>query len=888
MSVSELLLHFRSSIDREALIALEERDAYWSRENDALRANCHTLDVESRVHLHKTQCLEEELSKQTCMRKSLEEDIHRLAEKERWSQRKVRGLEMDVSDLRRAKNEELARVRNETADLEAKLREFERQLAKPKDSVRNIDLLKKEKGDFEHALKPVKSEENDQIDRSLNVKTRAVKQRILRRIQVLEREKKELQAEVCHVKREKSDEMALEAEKRRSEELNQKIEVLEKEKGGIEAELCKTKSEKSTEIEMILKEKMTLQVQNRRIEEEMKGKISELATKNEVLEREKGEIEAELCQALSEKIALGGHKSRMEAELKGKISELVSKIGVLEKEKGQHNTEFESIKKVKIALEVEKRRAEECVKVLEKGKTALEAEFSKYKKERWLAMKQKNTLMKKITQEKTTLEDEKRKVEEESDKKISELVRRTQVLVRERDDMEAESCKAKKHKINESERISQLKEALEDQKSRMEEAEKHVSEILKTIGVLEREKEATDAKDKEKSEEIKRVLKEKMDLEAEKRTTDDKHKKKVLELFQMIEVLKREKVEMGAKFCQANKENSEEIERILKEKMDLEVEMRTLKEEDKKKILELNHMIEVLKREMTEMETKFYQASKVQNEEIKRILNENIAMKAEKKASEEDAEKILELADRIGILEKEKRGLEEEIMQKDEVIQVLAQENDSLEDMKKKLKMEIDGLASKLKKDVKLFQPVHHPSNVDMLRTPLQNEGQKYFGGCKRKRTNADACKHKRHLSEDCIRYASSHVSENLASCRRRAHKIWEVDQDLLDSFDGDPELCLEAICALYRQHKLLLSSKPTNTNLSLGERGSKPDYSSKVIALAEYLIDEDPEGRMKKSVAELEQLDPVAVGECIDIAKQHYKQVFEIYKKKEDPFFLT
>lgn len=56
---------------------------------------------------------------------------------------------------------------------------------------------------------------------------------------------------------------------------------------------------------------------------------------------------------------------------------------------------------------------------------------------------------------------------------------------------------------------------------------------------------------------------------------------------------------------------------------------------------------------------------------------------------------------------------------------------------------------------------------------------------------------------------------------------------------------------------------------------------------LAEFLTDGDPHGPLKKSVEELEKHDPKALEYCSRLASHYSKQLFEIYKNKEDPYFL-
>ncbi|KAK4362977.1 hypothetical protein RND71_018218 [Anisodus tanguticus] len=64
-------------------------------------------------------------------------------------------------------------------------------------------------------------------------------------------------------------------------------------------------------------------------------------------------------------------------------------------------------------------------------------------------------------------------------------------------------------------------------------------------------------------------------------------------------------------------------------------------------------------------------------------------------------------------------------------------------------------------------------------------------------------------------------------------------------------------------------------------------DYADvKGSTLAEFLTDGDPQGDMNKSMEELQAYDSKGVEVCITLATRCSKQLFAIYKNKEDPFF--
>lgn len=57
----------------------------------------------------------------------------------------------------------------------------------------------------------------------------------------------------------------------------------------------------------------------------------------------------------------------------------------------------------------------------------------------------------------------------------------------------------------------------------------------------------------------------------------------------------------------------------------------------------------------------------------------------------------------------------------------------------------------------------------------------------------------------------------------------------------------------------------------------------SRVTTIAKFLIDGDPNGKMTRSVADLQKHDRV---ECKRLAAKYSKQLFDIYKKRNDPLF--
>ncbi|XP_065868603.1 uncharacterized protein [Euphorbia lathyris] len=113
----------------------------------------------------------------------------------------------------------------------------------------------------------------------------------------------------------------------------------------------------------------------------------------------------------------------------------------------------------------------------------------------------------------------------------------------------------------------------------------------------------------------------------------------------------------------------------------------------------------------------------------------------------------------------------------------------------------------------------------------------------------------------------------------------WEFEADMLSAFGKDLELCMRGVCAVYRQQtadeQLSKESKHENSC------GFSKFDALRGSELAEFLMDGDPEGDLKKSKEQLEEYGSSAVDLCRTLATRYSKQLFEIYKNKEDPLFL-
>ncbi|KAH7856024.1 hypothetical protein Vadar_031784 [Vaccinium darrowii] len=137
-------------------------------------------------------------------------------------------------------------------------------------------------------------------------------------------------------------------------------------------------------------------------------------------------------------------------------------------------------------------------------------------------------------------------------------------------------------------------------------------------------------------------------------------------------------------------------------------------------------------------------------------------------------------------------------------------------------------------------------------------------------------------LSDDNVDF-----NEVLSNIRRsRGVKVkWDFEADMLAAFGKDLELCMKAVCALYR--KQTADEKIGKFTYYHNQEGFSQCDALRGSMLAEFLIDGDPQGDVNKSVEELQEYDPKAPELCRTLATHYSKQLFAIYKSKEDPLFL-
>jgi len=119
---------------------------------------------------------------------------------------------------------------------------------------------------------------------------------------------------------------------------------------------------------------------------------------------------------------------------------------------------------------------------------------------------------------------------------------------------------------------------------------------------------------------------------------------------------------------------------------------------------------------------------------------------------------------------------------------------------------------------------------------------------------------------------------------RRKKAKDWKFEGDMLAAFGEHSELCLKAVCALYR--KQTQEEQMEKAALVHNKRGFNHIDAPRGSHIAEFLLDGDRDGPLMKTIPDLEKHDPSAVGFCRKVASNYSKQLFAICQNKEDPYF--
>ncbi|GKU89173.1 hypothetical protein SLEP1_g3344 [Rubroshorea leprosula] len=130
----------------------------------------------------------------------------------------------------------------------------------------------------------------------------------------------------------------------------------------------------------------------------------------------------------------------------------------------------------------------------------------------------------------------------------------------------------------------------------------------------------------------------------------------------------------------------------------------------------------------------------------------------------------------------------------------------------------------------------------------------------------------------------------------------WKDEADMLGDFGKDPNLCMKGVCAIHsrdiskeRAHNKTFYFDEISFHDETFYHDENIDYQGQDFNkydvprgsnLACYLTGDDPSGDVKKSVEELQEYDPQGVDVRYKLAARYSRQLFEIYKNKEDPYF--
>ncbi|KAJ0542113.1 hypothetical protein HanPSC8_Chr09g0370301 [Helianthus annuus] len=128
-------------------------------------------------------------------------------------------------------------------------------------------------------------------------------------------------------------------------------------------------------------------------------------------------------------------------------------------------------------------------------------------------------------------------------------------------------------------------------------------------------------------------------------------------------------------------------------------------------------------------------------------------------------------------------------------------------------------------------------------------------------------------------------VTMDIIRRKKISNMKWDLEADMLSDFGKDLELCMRAVCALYRQQTA--DEKASKLTTHQNERGFSQADASRGCMLAEFLTDGDPNCDLNKTVEELKEYGSKEVKLCRALAATYSKQLYEIYQNKEDPYFL-
>ncbi|KAM3271105.1 hypothetical protein P3S67_029308 [Capsicum chacoense] len=130
--------------------------------------------------------------------------------------------------------------------------------------------------------------------------------------------------------------------------------------------------------------------------------------------------------------------------------------------------------------------------------------------------------------------------------------------------------------------------------------------------------------------------------------------------------------------------------------------------------------------------------------------------------------------------------------------------------------------------------------------------------------------KRKRSMNEGQI---TSFVPE-LVNPGNKSGIEWSSEDDFCSAFYTDAELCLNAVCALYRQQ---ISGNKFSSMCKIDK--------NRITALGVFLCRGDPENKLKRTISDV---GPEDLCICKTLAIRYFRQIYRIYNSKKDQLFCA
>ncbi|XP_020252276.1 uncharacterized protein LOC109829637 [Asparagus officinalis] len=106
----------------------------------------------------------------------------------------------------------------------------------------------------------------------------------------------------------------------------------------------------------------------------------------------------------------------------------------------------------------------------------------------------------------------------------------------------------------------------------------------------------------------------------------------------------------------------------------------------------------------------------------------------------------------------------------------------------------------------------------------------------------------------------------------------------MLAALGKDSLLSVRGVCALYRRQSL--EEKFAQRALERNNKGFSIADVKLASCYAKFMLGEQTQGDIQRSVRELDRRYPYASDRCITISMRYSKQLFSIYEKEEDQYF--